>query len=230
MKNVIITGAGGGLGTTTVKVFLQKGYRVIALVHNGYNKKDLPESPDLIVVPADLSDEQQVSDVINELIREHEVIDACLLLAGGYAGGDIFTTTLADIKSQVALNFDTAYNVVHSLFPHFIKNGKGRIIFIGAQPPLMPKKGKKMVAYSLSKSLLFQLAEILNEETRGTDVVAAVVVPSTLDTDANRKSMPDADFSKWVKTEQLAETLEFLCSDNGDALREPVLKVYNKVI
>jgi short-subunit dehydrogenase len=79
-------------------------------------------------------------------------------------------------------------------------------------------------------SLLFHLAEILNEEAKGTNVVTAVVVPSTIDTQANRNAMPNADASKWVKPEQIAQAIEFIISHAGTALREPVLKVYNEVV
>ena len=84
-----------------------------------------------------------------------------------------------------------------------------------------------MIAYGLSKSLLLKLAEYLNEEAKGKNVTATVIVPSTLNTPANRKSMPDADASKWVDPEHLAGILEFVVSENAAPLRELVLKVYN---
>jgi len=85
-----------------------------------------------------------------------------------------------------------------------------------------------MVAYGLAKSLLFRLAEVLNEGAKGLDLNVSVVVPSTLDTPANRKAMPDANPDNWVSLSDLAGTLEFLVSEKSIALRETVLKVYNK--
>ena len=79
----------------------------------------------------------------------------------------------------------------------------------------------------LSKALLFNLANVLNAAAKGKNVTVSVVVPSTIDTEPNRQSMPDADWSKWVQPEQIADTLEFICSDKGLSLREPVYKVYN---
>ena len=84
-----------------------------------------------------------------------------------------------------------------------------------------------MVAYGLAKSLIFRLAELMNDEAKGTDVVTSVVVPSTIDTPQNRKSMPDAKFDSWVKPEAIAEIIYFHCSSEGSALREPVIKIYN---
>ena len=88
------------------------------------------------------------------------------------------------------------------------------------------KNSKGTLAYGLAKSLIFRLAELMNEEAKGHDVVTSVIVPSTIDTPANRASMPDADFSKWVTPEAIADVIYFYCSDAGAALREPVIKVY----
>jgi NAD(P)-dependent dehydrogenase (short-subunit alcohol dehydrogenase family) len=230
MKTVLITGASGFLGQSTVSLFLEKGYRVIGIVHSDKSKDELPYNPALQVVVADLTNEDEITSLINKLVNEHRIIDACVLLAGGYAPGDIKTTTIEAIRRQIQLNFETAYTIAKALFPHFMLNKNGRIVLIGSQPSLMPKKAKTALPYSLSKSLLFHLAEILNEEGKGTNVVTAVVVPSTIDTQANRNAMPNADASKWVKPEQIAQAIEFLISDGGAALREPVLKVYNEVV
>ena len=87
-----------------------------------------------------------------------------------------------------------------------------------------------MLAYALGKSLLFNLAEMLNEESKGKNVTATVIVPSTIDTAINRKAMPDVNPEDWVKPEQLAEILEFVISEKGSPLRETVLKVYSKLM
>ena len=86
---------------------------------------------------------------------------------------------------------------------------------------------KGMVAYGLAKSLIFRLAELMNDEAKGHNVVISVIVPSTIDTPQNRSSMPDADFNKWVKAEAIADTIYFYCTPQGSILREPVIKVYN---
>ena len=91
---------------------------------------------------------------------------------------------------------------------------------------MIPKDGKNVIAYALSKSLLFNLAEYLNAEGASQNVVTSVIVPSTIDTPANRESMPKADFSKWVRPEEIAGVMEFICSQKADSVREPVYKIY----
>jgi NAD(P)-dependent dehydrogenase (short-subunit alcohol dehydrogenase family) len=126
-----------------------------------------------------------------------------------------------------AINFETAYYVARPVYNQMLARGKGRIVLMGARPALAPVEGKTSVAYALSKSLLFQLAEILNADAKGKNVVTHVVVPSTIDTPNNRKWIPNADFDSWVKPEQLAEIFNLICSDAGTPLRYPVWKVYN---
>ena len=104
----------------------------------------------------------------------------------------------------------------------------GRIVLVGAKPALNANQGKDMIAYGLSKSLLFKLAEYLNAEGDANNVVTSVVIPGTIDTPQNRASMPDADFRNWVQPEVIAETMAFICSEDGMALRQPVFKVYGK--
>jgi len=110
---------------------------------------------------------------------------------------------------------------------HMQQNNYGRLIFIGARPALNPAQGKDLTAYALTKSLLFKLADFINEENKGKNITATVVVPSTIDTALNRKSMPGANPSDWVTPEAIADSMEFVVSDKGNALREPVLKLYN---
>jgi NAD(P)-dependent dehydrogenase (short-subunit alcohol dehydrogenase family) len=227
MKTVIITGATGNLGTAVTKEFLNKNYRVIATVSSPQAKVDFSSDKNLEIVVVDLTNEKQTFDFVQKCIQKYKTIDAALLLVGGFAMGELASTTGDDLHKQIALNFETAYFVTRPLFDHLMANKRGSIVFIGARPALNPAQGKSLIAYSLSKSLLFKLAEFLNEAAKGVNVTVSVIVPSTLDTALNRKSMPDANPENWVKPSEIAETLEFLVSDKSKALKEPVLKIYN---
>jgi NAD(P)-dependent dehydrogenase (short-subunit alcohol dehydrogenase family) len=226
-KTIIITGANGNLGTAVTSYFFQKGYKIIATVSSNEGRKDLPKAENLQVEAVNLANEEETATLIKKVIGQHAKIDGALLLVGGFAMGNIATTSADDIKKQLSLNFDTAYHVSRPLFQHMKENGHGRIVFIGSRPALDAKAGKDSIAYALSKSLLFKLSDYLNAEAKGTDVTATVVVPSTLDTPSNRKSMPDANPNRWVKPEALAAILEFVVSEKAAPLRETVLNVYN---
>jgi len=235
MRTVIITGANGGLGAVVTERFLEAGYRVIAVsgghpsgsMFSGGHSFAFAEHPAFERHVVDLTDEEAAGAFVAGAIRRHGEIHAALLLAGGFRAGNVAATGIADLRQQLALNFETAYTMVRPLFGHFLHRGAGRIVLIGARAAMRPEQGMGLLAYSLSKSLLFRLAELLNEEAKGTSVTASVVVPSTLDTPVNRRSMPDADHSAWVDPKNLADVLEFLVSERGSALRETVLKVYN---
>lgn len=227
MKTVLITGANGNLGTAVVKTFLDSSYRVIAV--DGKNDHlDFAVGHEQFAFEAvNLSNEEETNAFIGRMIEKYDRIDAALMLVGGFAMGNTADTPGADIRKQIALNFETAYFVARPLLTHMRQNGYGRLVFIGARPALKPAQGKNLVAYALSKSLLFKLADFINEENRGTNITASVVVPSTIDTKINRQSMPDSNPDNWVKPEQLAGVLEFICSDKGLPVREAVYKVYN---
>lgn len=227
MKTVIITGANGNLGVATVKKFLDEKYKVIAIDAKNDHLDFALSNNDFEFHSIDLTNEDAAAVFISAAIAKHATIEAALLLVGGFAMGKVSDTKTADIHKQLSLNFETAYNITRPLLQHMQQRGYGRIVFIGARPALNASQGKDLIAYALTKSLLFKLADFINEDNKGTNVVASVVIPSTIDTAINRKSMPDADPGNWVKPEQIADVLEFICSEKGLAIREPLYKVYN---
>ena len=227
MKTAIVTGASGNMGQAVVKKFIDEGYKVIGtVVPNDPVPLDFPaEKFEKIVV--DLMNEDAAAQFVETILTTNKTIDVAVLTVGGFAMGKIADTKATDIFKQYKLNFETAYNVARPVFLQMVKQNSGRIFLIGSKPGLDHRNGKGMVAYGLAKSLIFRLAEWMNDEAKGTDVVTSVVVPSTIDTPQNRKSMPDAKFDSWVKPEAIAEIIYFHCSSEGSALREPVIKIYN---
>ncbi len=227
MKSILITGANGNLGTAVVKKLHEKGHAICATVGRG----ELPEGFAEMTKDArnvNLTDEAATQQYVEEITRQYPEISAAVLLVGGFAMGGIAETDGAAIDKQIALNFKTAYFVVRPLMAHFEKNGGGQIILVGARPALDAAAGMGMVAYSLGKSLVFQLAEIINAAGKGKHITATVLVPSVIDTPANRIASSGADFTKWIKAEDIADTISFVLSDAGTTLRESVLKVYNE--
>lgn len=226
MKTAIVTGASGNLGQAVIKKFLAEGYNVIGTVVPNDPVALNIDDPKFEAAEADLMNEHLAADFVSSVTKKHERIDAAVLTVGGFAMGKIADTSTADIQKQYKLNFETAYNVARPVFTQMIKQGSGRIFMVGSKPGLDSRNGKGMVAYGLAKSLLFRLAELMNDEAKSTDVVTSVLVPSTIDTPQNRKSMPDADFNKWVKPEAIADVIYFYCSPGASIVREPVIKVY----
>ena len=225
-KNIIVTGATGNLGRVVVTHLLSEGHRVIATTFNPV-KEDAGAAENLETHQLNLADEQSTSKFVDAVVGKHKNIDAALLLAGGYAGGTVETTGTELIRRMVTLNFETAYHIARPVFNHMKRQAEGgRIVLIGAKPALQANDAAHNVAYGLSKSLVLRLADILNAEGASHNVVTSVIVPSTIDTPDNRAAMPNADFAKWVRPEDIAANIAFLLSNPAETLREPVLKMY----
>lgn len=226
MQTAIVTGASGNLGQAVVKKFIDNGFHVTGtILHNDTAVIDFPADRFEAKV-VDLSSEANAASFVQSVLEKNKSVDAAVLTVGGFAAGKIVDTSTADILKQYQLNFETAYNIARPVFTQMLQQGYGRIFLIGSRPGLDAKSGKGMVAYGLAKSLIFRLAELMNDEAKGHNVVTNVIVPSTIDTPQNRKSMPDANFDNWVKAEDIASIISYHCSDEAKALREPVIKVY----
>lgn len=231
-KTVIVTGATGNLGQAVVKKFIENDYAVWGTVHphpeKNNSEKNLPVNGNLKEVALDLLDEEACKKWVDDVVVHHQQIDVAVLTAGGFTMGDIAATKTSDIAKQYQLNFETAYNIARPVFVQMMKQNSGRIFLIGSQAGLDNSKAKGVTAYGLSKSLIFGLAKILNAEAHGKNVVVSVIVPGTIDTQQNRKSMPDADFSAWVLPYQIADVIYFYANEEADVLREPIIKVYGR--
>lgn len=228
MKTAIITGVSGNLGQAVAKRFLSEGFYVIGTV--------VPNDPVTVEIKSsyfetqevDLMQEESSGNFIKNVLEKNKTIHVAVLTVGGFAMGDFAVTKTADVNKMIRLNFETAYNVARPVFLHMLNQQHGRIFLVGAKPGTNMKHSVGMVAYGLSKSLIFRLAELMNAESKGLDIVTSVVVPSTIDTPQNRSSMPKADYSKWVTPEAIADIIYFHSSTEASALREPVIKVYGK--
>ena len=227
MKTAIVTGASGNLGQAVVHKFLKEGYNVIGTVIPNDLVPLHFDSDNFEKAVVDLMDEDDAKKFVDAVISKYETIDAVILTVGGFAMGSIADTSTADIMKQYKLNFATAYNVARPAFLQMMKQNSGRIFMIGSRPGLQSSFSNGMVAYGLAKSLLFRLTEMMNIEAKGKNIVASIVVPSTIDTPQNRESMPKADFNSWVSPEAIASIIYFHCTEEAAALRETVIKVYN---
>ncbi len=225
MKTVIVSGAQGQLGSSVVQEFLDAGYRVIGLVRTLKADNSNINYEEIIV---DLTDEIQCQQIIKSIIEKYKSIDVAILTAGGFAMGDLNNTHIKELNNQYKLNFETAYNIAHPAVIKMLEQDKGRIFLIGSKAGIDVSKAKSTIAYALSKSLLFRLAELFNGIAKNKNVVTSVVVPSVIDTLQNRLDMPDVDFTSWVAPQHIAKIIAYYCSDEADAIREPIIKIYNR--
>lgn len=216
-RNIVITGAGGALGAAVVEKFKREGYFVIALVRPGSIEQAREGD---VTYEVDVTDELLVSDFVKEYEIQFGDLEAIAMLVGGYAPGNLESTSQQDLTRMMQLNFFSAYTVASAFLPLLKKQKRGALLFVGARTALDPKEGKEAVAYALSKRMVTALAEILVEELKGMDIKTHVFVPSIIDSPANRAAMPTADFSKWVSPSDIAESMHY-------ALNSPTLTNMN---
>lgn len=205
MKLVVVSGASGNLGKAVVTYFLNQSFQVIGLVHSSSKRTEVIDN--YLEMEVDLLDENATQACVASILEKYAKIDIAILTAGGFKSGKIAKTSTEDLEHQYRLNFLTAFNFARPALLQMKEQESGRLFFIGSHPGMDTRKGTNNVAYSLSKSQLFQLANIFNAETEDLDIKTYVVVPSTIDTPENREAMPKADYSKWEKPEAIAEII-----------------------
>lgn len=226
MKTVLVTGASGNLGTSLVEELHKDGYHIIATLGSEKNLDIFKHLPNVDSHVVDLLDADTVSDFLSKI--GEKPIHAAALLVGGFTVGSLQETDVATLDKMYRLNFITAFNVVKPLLAQFDAKGGGQFVFIGARPALVPEAGQHLVAYALSKSLIFELANLINAHGNDNHISATVIVPSTIDTPTNRDAMPEADPTKWITPEDISRTIAFVLSDTGRRISEPILKLYNQ--
>ena len=223
-KVVVVTGASGALGKVVAEVALARGARVVGIDHA---PSQTPAAANRIEFGAvDLTDPAQAKKAIDGAAAHFGKLDALVNIAGAFAFEAIAEGDPKTWHRMYALNVLTALNASQSALPHLAASAAGRIVNIGAMGAL--QAGAGMGAYAASKAGVHRLTEALAAEWKGRITVNAVL-PSTIDTPANRASMPKADFKKWVTAEELAEVILFLASDAASAVTGALLPVSGRV-
>jgi NAD(P)-dependent dehydrogenase (short-subunit alcohol dehydrogenase family) len=225
-KVVAVTGAAGALGSAVVARFLEAGARVAAIDLEPALARLQPD-PELLLLPADMDREQGAAAAMAAVVERFGRIDGLLCLAGGFFGDvPVADTPPARVREQMALNLMTAYTAVHAALPHMLEAGGGSIVCVGSRPAVRPVAGS--VAYAASKLAVLKVVELVSEEYRDRGIRANAILPSIIDTPANRQAMPKADFDRWVKPEQIAAVLQFLISDDSAPINGAHIPVYGR--
>ena len=223
-KVIIVTGASGALGTVVAEVALARGARVASVDHAPTQAAATENRIDIGGV--DLTDATQARKAIDTVASHFGGIHALINIAGGFAFEAIAEGDPKTWQRMYALNVLTALNASRSAIPYLTASRTGRIVNVGAMGALQATAG--MGAYAASKAGVHRLTEALAAEWKGSITVNAVL-PSTIDTPANRASMPKADFEKWVTPEELANVILFLASDAASAVTGALLPVSGRV-
>jgi NAD(P)-dependent dehydrogenase (short-subunit alcohol dehydrogenase family) len=223
-KVIVVTGASGALGKVVAAAALARGARVAGVDHAASQVAATPSRIELGGV--DLTDAAQAKKAIDAAASHFGRLDALINIAGGFAFETVAEGDPKTWQRMYALNVHTALNASRSAIPHLVASGAGRIVNVGAMGAL--QAGAGMGAYAASKAGVHRLTEALAAEWKGQITVNAVL-PSIIDTAANRASMPNADFGKWVTPEELANVILFLASDAASAVTGALLPVSGRV-
>jgi NAD(P)-dependent dehydrogenase (short-subunit alcohol dehydrogenase family) len=223
-KVIVITGALGALGRVVAETAAGRGARVAGIDHARSQAAATAQRIELGGV--DLSDSAQAKKAIDAATAHFGRLDALVNIAGGFTFETVADGNIKSWQRMHALNILTAVNTSHAAIPHLAASPAGRIVNIGAMGAL--QAGAGMGPYAASKAGVHRLTEALAAEHKGKITVNAVL-PSTIDTPANRASMPKADFSKWVTPQELAEVILFLVSDAASAVTGALIPVAGRV-
>jgi NAD(P)-dependent dehydrogenase (short-subunit alcohol dehydrogenase family) len=208
-KVVLIAGGSGALGQTVVPAFSKAGAQVITVDRN-------PPSIQVggrVAMKADVTDEADVQRLVDDVIRTRGRIDALINLVGGFSTGRVIETDASLWQRMLTMNVTAAFLLSKAVLPHMVARGTGRIVHVAAWAAVEPFPGA--AAYIVSKASLLALINVLALELSGSGVTVNGVLPNTIDTPANRASMPQTDPSTWTKPESIADTLLFLVSEEA---------------
>jgi NAD(P)-dependent dehydrogenase (short-subunit alcohol dehydrogenase family) len=211
-KVVLITGAKGGLGSFVTQRFLATGATVVG-TSRSISQADFPEA-NFVALPVDFTKAGAAGRAVESVVSRFGRLDALVHLLGGFAGGQtVAETDNATWEQMCDLNLTSAFYVLRAAIPHLRKSGKGRIIAIGSLTAVEPHAG--LGAYVTFKAALTMLVRTVASENKDAGLTANVVLPGTMDTPTNRKSMPGADFSKWVRPDDVADLVLWLADDRA---------------
>jgi NAD(P)-dependent dehydrogenase (short-subunit alcohol dehydrogenase family) len=223
-KTMVITGAGGALGRVVARAGAERGARV-ALIDIGAPPEDIEGA--LRYGGVNLDDFAATQKVMDDVRAKNGGLDALINIAGGFRWQTLADGDLDVWDKMYAINVKTAATACKAALPHLVASGAGRIVNVGAAAAL--KAGAGMGAYAASKAGVLRLTESLAEELKDKGVTVNAVLPSIIDTPANRADQPNADYAKWVTPAELAAVILFLASPEASAVTGALVPVIGRV-
>jgi NAD(P)-dependent dehydrogenase (short-subunit alcohol dehydrogenase family) len=230
-KIALISGGTGGLGRAVSLSFLHEGATVIAtyIIQEEADALRALVGPNqrLELLPLDATDESACQNLVSGIAARHGRLDFLINTIGAYAGGKpLWETDSRTWQLMFKLNVNAGYALLRAAVPVMLKQNSGAIVNIAARAAFDHAAGAS--AYASSKSAAVAMIDCLAQDLKGTNVRANSVLPSIIDTEANRRAMPDADFSKWPKPEEIARVVLFLCSEEAALIHGAAVPVYGQ--
>ncbi|MGD0130317.1 MAG: SDR family NAD(P)-dependent oxidoreductase [Terriglobia bacterium] len=225
----LVTGGTGALGSSVALDLLNSGARV-AVTHRSDKEWAALEAragehrSNLTGAQVDLEQPEDVERLVASLLTNWQRIDYLVAVAGGFAAGKSFETNDETWDHMLKLNLGSLISCLRSIVPVMIRQNFGRIVTVSSGS-ILRGGGAGIAAYAVSKGAVLQLSEILADELKAYDIHVHCILPGTMDTEANRLAMPKADFSKWVRTEEVARVVRFLLGDDAQPVRSVVVPV-----
>jgi NAD(P)-dependent dehydrogenase (short-subunit alcohol dehydrogenase family) len=229
-KVAFIAGGTGGLGRAVSQAFLAEAATVVVTYRK---KQELDELKNAAGIHADrlfgyeidVTDEAAVGKCIQSILKENGRIDFLVNAVGAYAGGvKLWEIGSGVLDQQLKLNLISGYVLCRALVPAMLKQGSGAIVNVASKAALDHAAGAS--AYVATKAAAVAMMDSLAADLKGSGVRVNSILPSIIDTPANRKAMPDADFAKWPKPEEIARVILFLCSDDARVVHGAAIPVY----
>lgn len=228
-KVVVVTGAGGNLGSAVAHKFARQGATLVLIDRDmpflESASAELPDSVERLLLAVDMLQRDAVIQQIQQAVERYGRLDVLANTVGGYRGGKpVVETALEDWDFMLNLNARTALIISQAVLPVMLAQGSGKIIHVASRNALTGAAGS--AAYGAAKAAVMRLTESLSAEVKAQGINVNCVIPGTLDTPQNREAMPKADFSRWVRPESLAEVFLFLASDAARDIHGAAIPVF----
>ena len=226
--SALITGGTGGLGAAVTRGFLDAGWRVVVPLYDEAERDRVGSHERLVLETADLFDAASAAAVVATAAGDEAApLRAVVNLVGGFAMGErVHETPVEHFETQLRLNLRPTYLVCQAALGHLLTAGGGAIVCVSSRAALRPFSGA--AGYIVGKAAVLAFVDALAAEYRQDAIRVNAILPSVIDTPANRRSMPDADYSRWVSPEQIADVVRFLCEDGSAAISGAHVPVYGR--
>jgi NAD(P)-dependent dehydrogenase (short-subunit alcohol dehydrogenase family) len=226
---VLVAGGTGGLGRSVSRAFLEEGASVIVTYRRqeelGLLKQEVgAEESRLDGREVDVTDESAARRLIESLVERHGRVDALVNTVGGYGGGKLWEQDPELLDRMLNLNLRSGFALARAAVPLMLREGHGAIVNVAAKAAIDHEGG--IAAYAASKAAALAMMDSLARDLKGTGVRVNSVLPSIIDTEVNRKAMPNADYDKWPKPDDIARVVLFLCSDDARVVHGAAIPVY----